>query len=404
MALRILHVTAGTNPALGGVSQAVKSMIKGLSNQEIYNEVVSLDDPNALFLDLLPFHIYALGPGKGPWCYSRRLLPWLTKNLHNYDAVIVHGLWLYHTYAIRKAIRETRNNLPKKQNAKSNFKVFIMPHGMLDPYFQKAPGRKLKALRNLVYWKLLENKSINEADALFFTCEEELSLARQSFQPFAPLKEIVVGLGVEEPPFFEPAMTKAFINKCPNLNGHRYMLFLSRIHEKKGVDLLIKAYSTILAQRGTACDEIPKLVIAGPGLDDEYGERIAKMVNDDNVLKDFIFFPGMLTGDAKWGAFYGCQVFVLPSHQENFGIAIVESLACGKPVLISNKVNIWKEVITGGAGIVAEDSEQGTLDLLERWLKKSTGDKQAMGEHAQKTYKKMFAIDQVSKQLANALQ
>ena len=79
----------------------------------------------------------------------------------------------------------------------------------------------------------------------------------------------------------------------------------------------------------------------------------------------------MLTGHAKWGAFYGAEAFILPSHQENFGIAVVEALACGKPVLISKQVNIWHEIIEGGGGLVEEDTTAGTLRLLESWQRLS---------------------------------
>jgi glycosyltransferase involved in cell wall biosynthesis len=76
----------------------------------------------------------------------------------------------------------------------------------------------------------------------------------------------------------------------------------------------------------------------------------------------------MLEGEAKWGALYGCDAFVLPSHQENFGIAVVEALACNKPVLISNKVNIWREIAEDGAGVVEEDSVEGTARMLQRFV------------------------------------
>jgi glycosyltransferase involved in cell wall biosynthesis len=75
----------------------------------------------------------------------------------------------------------------------------------------------------------------------------------------------------------------------------------------------------------------------------------------------------MLEGDAKWGALHGCEAFVLPSHQENFGIAVVEALGCGRPVLISDKVNIWREISENGAGLVEEDSVEGTARLLARF-------------------------------------
>lgn len=402
MALKILHVTAGIDPAFGGVSQAVQTMIKGLSNHDIINEVVCLDDPNASFLKA-SFPIYALGPGRGPWCYSRKLLPWLNRYVHKYDVIIIHGLWLYHAYATKMAIQKAKTNHGKEQIKSRNFKMFIMPHGMLDPYFQKAAGRKLKAIRNFIYWKVFENRLVNDADGLLFTSDEELRLAHQSFRPFVPKKEMVVGLGVDTPPLFVPSMTNAFLNICPEVFGHSYFLFLGRIHQKKGIDILINAYKQIIRNKFYDANEIPKLVIAGPGLESEYGKELKQSINEDEELSDSVFFPGMLTGDAKWGAFYGSEVFVLPSHQENFGIAIVESLACGKPVLISNKINIWKDIEAKGAGMVAEDSVQGTTGLFERWLLLSKKEKIEMEQQASELYKSNFATEQVIRHLAEVL-
>lgn len=85
-------------------------------------------------------------------------------------------------------------------------------------------------------------------------------------------------------------------------------------------------------------------------------------------IADRISWPGMLQDDDKWGTFYASEVFCLPSHQENFGIIVAEALACGMPVLISNKVNIWWEIAANGAGFVADDTKKGTVANLERWL------------------------------------
>src|SRR5690606_34234799 len=150
-------------------------------------------------------------------------------------------------------------------------KYFVMPHGMLDPYFQKAEGRRLKAIRNWLYWKLIEHKVVNNADGLLFTCEEERLLAKQPFKPYRTKKEYVVGLGIDVPPIHHADMDKAFQDCCKSLENRPFLLFLSRIHEKKGVDLLVKAYETLASN---ATSELPALVIAGPGLDSPYGKQI----------------------------------------------------------------------------------------------------------------------------------
>lgn len=390
--MKILHVITHMDPKMGGVCQAVRTMIFGLTGLGNHNEVVSLDAPESPFLREDPFTVHALGPAKGPWAYAPTLTGWLLQNFNRFDIVIVHGLWQFHGYAVEQAFKKYGTQLKNEPFKRSLPKLFLMPHGMLDPYFQQAEGRKLKAIRNLIYWKLIERKVVNNADALLFTCEEERLLARKPFRPYHPKREFVVGLGVEEPPAYDEKMREAFSEKCPELNHKPYLLFLSRIHEKKGVDLLIKSYIEIFKNSDKSESEFPKLVIAGPGLDSSYGEAMQKLVLDAGELRDSIFFPGMLVKEAKWGAFYGCQAFVLPSHQENFGIAIVEALACAKPVLISKQVNIWREIELAGGGIVADDTLQGTVQLLKRWVDLSHEAKQSMGIKARSGFEKNFAI------------
>lgn len=384
--MKILHVVDKMNPKSGGVCQAVRSIIKGLQELNVQNEVVSLDEQIDDFIIEDNFSIYALGPSKTPWSYSAGVNPWLRENIDRFDIVVLHGLWLYSGYAVDKTLKKLRvkggdNEVPK---------LYIMPHGMLDPYFQNAPERRIKALRNKIYWKYFESKIVNDADALLFTCDQERLLARAPFKSYNPKQEIVVGLGIEEPLLHTPQITAQFLKLCPEVKGKNYLLFLSRIHEKKGVDLLIKAYLQ-LKQKYTQ-EELPLLVIAGPGLATDYGKALQQLVKQNQEINESVFFPGMLSGDAKWGAFYGCEAFVLPSHQENFGIAVVEALACGKPVLISDQINIWREIVGSNAGKVAADTLQGTSDLLASWIKLSPKEKNAMGEQAGSCFSKHFSI------------
>lgn len=390
---KILHITASMDPKLGGVCQALKTIVSGLNtHQDSQNEIVSFDDPDASFINIKSYKIHALGAGKGPWFQNAAYISWLIQNLSNYDVVVLHGLWNYQGYGLVKAIKTL-----KRADASFTTKFFVMPHGMLDPYFQKAAGRKLKAIRNWIYWKLIERKVINQSDGLLFTCEAELLLARQTFSNYKPVKEFVVGLGVDEPPVFEQAMQDAFSAKCPNIKNQPYLLFISRIHEKKGVDLLVEAYNAIRKKSTDASfinekSSISKLVIAGPGLETSYGQKILGLVSGSKDIKDQITFPEMLTGEAKWGAFYGSEVFILPSHQENFGIAVVEALACGKPVLISNQVNIWKEIESSNAGFIEEDTLEGTTNLLSKWTLLPTEDKLKISKNARMCYEKFFAV------------
>ena len=392
---KILHVVSSMNPVLGGVCKAVETIALSLLANGVHNEVLSLDASDSDFVVAAPFKIHALGNADNPWGYNATLVPWLKDHIKQYDFVIVHGLWLYSSYAVYKAFKALKKQ--GKRDAEIP-KYFVMPHGMLDPYFQQAKGRRLKAWRNTLYWKLIEQNVVNQAAGVLFTCQEEQLLARNPFSPYAPKQELVVGLGVEAPPKYTPNMDQAFFSAVHGLTNRPFLLFLSRIHEKKGVDILLDAYQQLADTLATNADaapsfNLPALVIAGPGLESEYGKMILEKVSNNAILEKNVYFPGMLTGDAKWGAFYNCEAFVLPSHQENFGIAIVEALACAKPVLISNQINIWKEIANDKGGIVENDTLLGTVKLLTDWMEMPLKEKELMGTQAEMCYKRHFSLD-----------
>jgi glycosyltransferase involved in cell wall biosynthesis len=111
----------------------------------------------------------------------------------------------------------------------------------------------------------------------------------------------------------------------------------------------------------------------------------------------------MLTGRLKWGAFSAADAFILPSHQENFGIAVVEAMACGTAVLISNKVNIWREIVNGGAGFVEDDDGEGIVRLLQKWLALPDDERTRMRANAHDLFLGRFEINQAVDSLLQIL-
>jgi len=387
--MNILRVITSMNPAHGGPAQGIRNSIPALEQIGVSNEVLCFDAPDEPYLYKDDFTIHAIGPAKGPYAYCPALHPWLLNNLQRFQAVVIHGLWLYNSYGTYRALKQYR------AQHKDAPKLFVMPHGMLDPYFQKATGRRLKALRNWLFWHIVEQYTINNAHGILFTCEQELLLARKTFPQYRPKKELNIGYGIQPPPPYAAKLTHAFNSVCTTRVDQPYWLFLSRIHKKKGVDLLIKTYLKLFNEN----HNLPALVIAGPGLDSSYGKEITSLAQFNNQIS----FTGMLVGDAKWGAIYGCEAFVLPSHQENFGIAIAEALACEKPVLITDKVNIWREIEVGGGGLVETDTEKGVFTLLTRWLKLPETKKKEMATSAKQTYEAIFTIEKAATRMAETL-
>ena len=376
--MKILRVIPSMNPKMGGPCQGIRNSIPQLKEWGVVNEVVSMDSSNEDFLNGDPFVVHALGPSIGPWSYCYKLMEWLELNISRFQIVIIHGLWLYHSFAVNKVVQ----NL--KKNKKKYPKVLIMPHGMLDPWFQRDKSRRLKALRNHIYWHFIEKRIVNEADGLLFTSKLELDLAEDTFPDYKPKRVINVGYGIPKPRSYDN------IIKLPLPKNESYILFLGRLHAKKGVDLVITAYLNLIDE----FLDFPALVIAGP-LDSEYAQKMQKLASNC----DKIIFTGMLINDLKWSAIYCCDAFILPSHQENFGISVVEALACGKPVLISNQVNIWKEIDHGGAGLIENDTLSGALNLMKRWFKMSFHEKKQMSQNASLLFNRKFTIEKHAKTL-----
>ncbi|VXC33198.1 Transferase [Burkholderia sp. 8Y] len=379
--MKILHLLSTVDPRAGGPIECV--LQSGLSMRAMGHEieVVSLDAPDAPYLGAFPLRLHALGPSRGFYGLCPRLVPWLREHAARFDAVIVNGLWQYHSFGAWKALRD------------SDVPYYVFPHGMLDPWFKRT--YPLKHLKKCLYWPLAEYRVLRDARRVLFTTQEERLLARESFRLYRANEE-VVAFGTRQPPADSTALRHAFLSKFPQLAGKRSILFLGRIHEKKGCDLLLKAFAAV-----RDIDARAHLVMAGPD-DSEWATQL-RTLSKELGIESRVTWTGMLSGDLKWGAFRTSDAFALPSHQENFGIAVAEALGSGLPVLISDKVNIWREVKEDGAGIVASDTVEGTIDALSAWLRMDDEAASAMREQALTTFMHRFHVEAMSKDLARVL-
>jgi glycosyltransferase involved in cell wall biosynthesis len=378
--MKILRSIRSLDPAFGGPSESVKQSSICLASRGHQVEVVTLDPPGSEWLRSYPFQVHALGPGLGSYGYTSRFSDWLKQHRTSYDTVIVHGVWQYHSFGVWRALRGTATP------------YFVFPHGMLDPWFKRT--YPLKHIKKLFYWPWGEYRVLRDARAVLFTSEEERRLARESFRLYH-CNERVVNYGTAAPPNPEGAREK-FFEAFPKLRTTPFLLFLGRLHEKKGCDLLIEAFLQTRKTVGTPV----ALVMAGPCFDDAYLGRFRQMASG---VGDSILFPGMLTGDVKWGALSAADAFILPSHQENFGIAVAEALACGTPVLISNKINIWREIETDKAGLVENDDLAGTTNLLVRWFATPDAARAGIRENARKCFANRFEIERATDSLLSVI-
>ena len=380
--MKILRLIRSLNPEGGGPAEGIRQITPHLGALGVSTTVASLDSPDAPWLKGQPFQAIGLGPVAGGYGYRRGLPSRILALAHDHDVVIVQGLWQYHALVTWRALRGT--GIP----------YFVYPHGMLDPWFKRA--YPLKHLKKWAYWLLADYRVLRDAKAVLFTTENERLLARQSFWLYRA-REVVVGYGTSAPPADAERQRTAFLERFPHLRGQRILLFLSRIHPKKGVDLLIEAFASVAFS-----DPTLQLVIAGPdqvGLQAGLQQRAAAL-----GIADRITWPGMLSGELKWGAYRHAELFCLPSHQENFGIVVAEALACGLPVAIAEPVNIATDVATARAGIVHADIAAGTTSALRQWLAMPPAARAEMGECGKQLFVEQFDFASVAKNLIPVLE
>ena len=242
---------------------------------------------------------------------------------------------------------------------KRNIKVVLTPHGMLEPWIIKRHywTRKLPAL--LLYQKA----AIQNADCLQATAESEKeNLLKLGYN--SNIKIVKLGIDAES------------ITMKTSWKKNKQLLFLSRVHVKKGINYLIEA-ADILREELQGY----KILVAGEG-DADYVASLKQQIID-NGLQDIIQLIGGVYGDKKWELFQTSDFFVLPTHSENFGLAIAESLASGTPV-ITTVGTPWNDFNSSNAGAWIEIGTQQLVETLRRFLSLSDEDLETMGKNGRK--------------------
>ncbi|QNI86964.1 putative alpha-glycosyltransferase/ family 4 [Synechococcus sp. ROS8604] len=380
--MKLLRVVRSMDPSAGGISTGIREMHQPLRNNGFDVKILCFDDTDSPWSNDLNGDLICMGRINNKYGYRIGLLSEIRRIARRFDVAIVEGIWSYHSFACWRVFCAI--GLP----------YFVYTHGMLDPWFKRT--YPIKHLKKSAYWPWADYNVLRDAEAVFFTTEQERLLARDSFWLYKA-KEKVVGYGTSPPPSDVRAQRIAFMERFPHLRGQRILLFLSRIHPKKGVDLLIEAFAAIAFS-----DPALQLVIAGPDqVDLQAGlqQRSAEL-----GIADRISWPGMLSGDLKWGAYRSAELFCLPSHQENFGVVVAEALACGLPVAISEPVNIAADVAQAGAGIVHVDTALGTEEALRQWLAMTPMAKVEMAERGRQLFFERFDFASVAKNILPLLE
>ena len=372
-AMRVLQVLAHLDPRLGGISAIVPRLAGELQHRK------SASAPLAVFNNVLGDQQTPLQTASGPasqWPVSR--LAWVrSKSLRSeFDgllkmsaAVHIHGLW------------ETSTAVAARSAARLGVPYIVSAHGMLETW-----ALANKAWKKRIYSALVENGNLNKAACLHALTEAEA----EDYRRFGCRRPIaVVPNGVDGP---EHADAADFLKLFPQLGEKKIVLFLGRIHFKKGLDLLIPAWAECAQKHSDAV-----LVIAGP--DSENSLLGVKKLIEQHGIADRVVFTGMLDDRLKWSALAAAQCFVLPSYSEGLSVAALEALRMALPVILSDKCHL-PEVAARGAGLVVETSVPSLAKALDRILDQSSAENLAMGNHGRSLAIESYSWPSVAEKMA----
>ena len=350
--MRVLHVLGSIGPLRGGPSFVLRNLASGLAERGIETHVATTDDngPERLAAALNT----PVVEGKVTYWYFRRqtsfyttslpMTGWLWSNVGNYDLVHIHALFTYCSTAAGWIARAKR--VP----------YIVRPLGILNQWGMRNRRRWVKKLSFMA----IERGILQHAALIHYTSEQERVEAEMAG---AKSRYMIVANPVDFDGSAVGRHRGKFLAGHPELAGRPLVVFLSRIAAKKGLDLLIPAFARVVERFPGAV-----LAIAGDG-DAELVEKVKSQVGERG-LTGSVIWPGFLQGDDKAALLADADLFVLPSHSENFGVAAVEALCFGAPAIVSDQVGIHREISSHRAGLVVPCEVPALADALVEALSK----------------------------------
>ena len=347
-ALSVLHVVPSLALEHGGPAVAVPALTSALAREGLHCEIFTTDQKGVatgspIPSSTVPVHRFDVGFLARFWLgYSSQLAKALWKQMQDgaFDLVHIHEAWHYPGFVAFRAAR--KHDVP----------YVLSPHGEFDEF---CLGQK--AFKKKMYMGMVQDQFLNAADALHaLTVSEMASLSALGYK--TPV--FVAPVGIDPCPFEHLSDISGFLAAYPELSGKFVILFMGRLHSKKGLDVLARSYARIASKyRNTV------LLVAGP---DEGGtQKKMEAILKTSPASSSTVFTGLLTGRNKLAALRCADLFVLPSYSEGFSTAILEALAAGLPVVISKQSN-FPEVSEHNAGFVVEPNDVAVTEAISTLL------------------------------------
>jgi glycosyltransferase involved in cell wall biosynthesis len=314
------------------------------------------------------------------WCFSRYMWSLLKADVPKCDVVHIHSLFLWPTASAVQVC--LAHHTP----------YIIRPAGALDLVCltkEYEPLGWIDRFKKALYLRFRGSHELSHASAIHFTSELEKT---SSWLPENSPPGVIVPLGVE-PGRVTPGRFTPLRQKFPQLGAGKLVLFLSRLDPKKGLDLLLSSIADLLERRQDF-----GFVIAGSG-PAAYQEQIRTSICHPE-FRNRVVMIGEVYADEKWDVLNQADLFILPSHQENFGLAVVEAMAAGVPVVISDAVNIHREIVRANAGAVTAIDRSAIARTIDSLLSDDAGRRQ-MGGNGRRLVEERYTWKEVVRQLVD---
>lgn len=341
----VVHVISSVDPRSGGTTTQLVSLVRAQVEIGITVTVVSpyradFDPSAAEAMQNAGAYVELVGPSTTITGWHPKLSRVLRDAIGQSHIVHIHGLWeeIQH----RAAVISREMGLP----------YLYSLHGTLEPWSMRQ-----SRLKKYIYMALRMKKNLAGAAALHYadTVEQELTVEWKLNNPV-----IIQPYSIDLADFERLPSPGLFRRAFPQVGNDPYVLFLGRLHPRKGLDILIPAFK-LGAQQNT------KLVIAGPCAEQEFENKLHFWVKHHG-LSDRVIFTGMLDGILRTSAFADAQLCVLPSHSDNFGMTALESLACGTPVIVSDHVALSRTIQRNNLGDVCAVEVHHLGKIIEIWM------------------------------------
>lgn len=384
MALKTLHVISSVATRSGGPATVLLQLSRqqARDGHQVTLCTTNRDAPSGLLP--VPCNVPIVRDGVTTWHFasqsfplrfSRTMATWLHANIREFDVVHVHGLYRFPTTFAAWCARRTGTP------------YLICPHGSLDPFLHQQSHYNLVLKR--LYERLFDRPNLDGASAILYTAEEERQKA-SALKLKARAVVVPNGLAWDDYETLPPA--GGFRARAGIPEHAPLVLFLGRINFKKGLDLLVPAFAQVLRAVPDA-----RLAIVGPD-NEGYGRSVRRWCNEQGI-RSHTTFVDHLDPESVRQAYVDADVFALPSYSENFGMTVAEAMACRCPVVISDQVNIWREVKRAGAGQVTRLDIPEIADALTALLRSDEDTLHATGEAGRKLVKQQYTWAQISQQL-----